>query len=187
MAKKTPQYLMLARILRPHGVRGDVRVQVVTSFPERMTELDTVFIGPAADTPLSSRQPMTGYRVVRAKHDKADNWLLHLDGINDRESAEPLRNLCLFVALADAVPLEENEYYLFQLIGLDVVTDSGQPLGKLVNVLETGANDVLVVHGERYGEVLLPLLDGIITSVDLAAGTMTVTVPAGLLPEEPSP
>jgi 16S rRNA processing protein RimM len=183
MANKTPQFLMLARILRPHGVRGDLRVQVVTGFPERMTELDNVYIGPATDGPLSSRTPMSSYRVERAKHDKADNWLLHLHGVDDRESADPLRSLCIFVALEDAVPLEQDEYYLFQLIGLHVVAHDGQPLGKLVDVLETGANDVFVIRGEPLGEVLIPLLDGIIVAVDLPGGVMTVNVPPGLLPE----
>jgi 16S rRNA processing protein RimM len=178
-----PPYLQVARVLRPHGIRGDLRVQVITSFPERLLKLKRVFVGPAAESYRAGRQALQAYSVTRAHHDKNDHWLIHLGGVDSREAADKLREMLLFVALEEAVPLEENEYYLYQLIGLEVLTVDGQPLGKLIEVLETGANDVFIVRGETYGEVLLPVIDGAIQSVDLEAGQMVMHLPDGLLPD----
>ena len=84
------------------------------------------------------------------------------------------------VALADAVPLEDDEFYLYQAIGLRVVSEDGDLLGEVVEVIETGANDVYVVRGES-GEILLPAIDECVIDVDIEAGTMTVHVMDGLL------
>lgn len=185
MAKnKQPPYLMLARILRPHGIRGDMRVQIVTSFPERLTALDQIWIGPEQDAPLASRKSMTAYRVVKANHDKGDNYLIHLDGIDTRDAAEPFRTLCLYVPLEQAAPLAPGEFYMFQLIGLEVATVEGKQLGTLQSILETGANDVFIVKGETYGEVLIPVIDGVIISIDLTAQQLVVQLPDGLMDAE---
>lgn len=179
-----PQYLQLARVLKPHGIRGDLRIQVVTSFPERMIHLEKVFVGPAPESYRASRVGLKAYRVTKSHHDKNDQWLIHLRGVDTREAADALRDMHLFVALEDAVPLEADEYYMFQLMGLDVYNAADkQLLGKLVDVLETGANDVFIVRGELYGEVLLPFIEGAIESVDLAAGKIVMHLPDGLLPD----
>jgi 16S rRNA processing protein RimM len=86
------------------------------------------------------------------------------------------------IPLEDAVPLEDDEFYLYQAIGLDVYTDEGDHLGHVVDILETGANDVYVVQGQR-GEVLLPAIDDCVLDVDIAAGKMTVHLLDGLLPD----
>ncbi|MBE2266947.1 MAG: 16S rRNA processing protein RimM, partial [Anaerolinea sp.] len=95
-----------------------------------------------------------------------------------------LRNLLVMVALENAVPLEEGEFYLYELIGLNVQTESGEALGTLTEVLETGANDVYVVNSPRYGEVLIPVLPETILETNIAAKRMTVRLPDGLLPEQ---
>ncbi|MBX3063600.1 MAG: 16S rRNA processing protein RimM [Anaerolineae bacterium] len=182
---ETPKYLQIAKVLKPHGIRGDVRVQVLTGYPERMIDLEKVFIGPAPESYRASKQDLSRYQITRAARDKNNQWLIHLKGIDDRDAAEPLRDMYVFVAIEDAVPLEENEYYLFQLVGLQVQTTEGEALGKLTDVMETGANDVFIVKGEAYGEVLIPVIDGVIQNVDLEAQIVTVALPDGLLsPEE---
>ncbi|MCC7452067.1 MAG: 16S rRNA processing protein RimM [Anaerolineae bacterium] len=176
-----PQFLILARILRPHGVRGDLSIQVVTDFPERLNDLDTVYLGL---NPADSAN-LTAYEVTWARRAKKDQWLLHLEGVDDRNEAEPLRNQYICVSLADAVPLEADEVYLFQVIGLNVQTSVGEALGRVMDVIETGANDVYVVRGEAYGEILLPAIPTVIRNIDPDAGVMIVDIPAGLLPDNP--
>src|SRR5690349_19577232 len=107
-----PQYLVLARVLRPHGVRGDLNVQILTDFPERMRDLDVVYLGTEPDNP----RRMTEQHLTFARRAKADQWIVHLDNVEDRDSAEAFRSQYIFVSLADAVPLEEDEVYLFQVI-----------------------------------------------------------------------
>ena len=177
--KSGPQFLILARVLRPHGVRGDLRVQVITSFPERMSRLDVVYVG--AD-PAEPRR-LTEQRVTWARRHKNDQWLIHLDGIEDREAADIFRSQYVCVSLADAVPLEDDEIYLFQVIGLDVRTVEGETLGRVIDIIETGANDVYVIRGESYGEILIPAIDSVILNISVETGAMTVRLPAGLLPD----
>ncbi len=180
-AQAGPQFLLLARILRPHGVRGDFVVQIITDFPERMNDLDAVYVG--AD-PSDARR-LTEQHVTWARRHRGDQWLLHLDSIDDRDQADHFRSQYICVSLADAVPLEADEVYLFQVIGLDVHTVEGEDLGKVVDIIETGANDVYVVRGEAYGEVLIPAIESVIRSINVDASLMTVDLPAGLLPEQP--
>ncbi len=177
-----PQYLLLARILRPHGVRGDFVVQIITDFPERMNDLDVVYVG--AD-PSDARR-LTEQHVTWARRHRGGQWLLHLDGIDDRDQADHFRSQYICVSLADAVPLEEDEVYLFQVIGLDVRTVAGEDLGKVVDIIETGANDVYVIRGDTYGEVLIPAIQSVIRSINVEASVMTVDLPAGLLPDQPA-
>jgi 16S rRNA processing protein RimM len=174
-----PPYLAVARVLRPHGVRGDLRVQALTRFPERMYRLEQVFLGPAPDD-YTALRPHT---VRRVRPEKDEFWLLHLEGIDDRDEAEPLRGQFIFVALADAVPLAEDEVYVFQIMGLEVRTLDDFVLGRVVDVIETGANDVYVIQGEAYGEVLLPAIEGVIVRIDVEGGLMTVNPLPGLLPD----
>jgi 16S rRNA processing protein RimM len=173
-----PQYLILARVLRPHGVRGDLSVQILTDFPDRMRDLDAVYLGTDPDKP----RRMTEQHVTWARRAKNDQWLLHLDGVEDRDAADAFRSQYLFVSLADAVPLEEDEVYLFQVIGLEVKTAEGESLGRVTGIIETGANDVYVVQGEAYGEILIPAIEGVILKTEPDAGIMLVQLPAGLLP-----
>ena len=179
--KSGPQFLLLARILRPHGVRGDFVVQIITDFPERMNDLDVVHVGADPSDP----RRLTEQHVTWARRHRADQWLLHLEGIEGRDQADHFRSQYICVSLADAVPLEDDEVYLFQVIGLDVRTVEGEDLGKVVDIIETGANDVYVIRGEAYGEILIPAIDRVIRSIDVDASLMTVELPAGLLPDQP--
>ena len=109
--------------------------------------------------------------------------LLQLDGITDRNQAEPLRQFMVLVDRDEAVPLEEGEFYLYQLIGLHVQTTGGEILGSIKDVLETGANDVYVVNSPRYGEILIPVTDETVVETDIEQGLVIVNLPDGLLPD----
>jgi len=174
-----PQYLIVARVLRPHGVRGDLRVQALASAPDRLASLDVVYMGRDPENSATLRE----HHIVRARRDKADVWLVQLEGVEDRDAADAFRNMYMLVSLADAVPLADDEVYLFQVMGLQVRTVEGLELGRVADIIETGANDVYVVRGELYGEVLLPAIDDVIVKIDVDNGVMIVRPMPGLLPE----
>jgi 16S rRNA processing protein RimM len=173
---QAPKYLLLGEVLRPHGIQGEMRVRVLTDYPERLAELDTVYIG---HDPNDEKATAYGIDSVRMHQGYA---LLKLAGVDDRDQADLLRQLYVMVSLEDAVPLEEGEFYLYQLIGLTVETEAGQTIGTLTEVLETGANDVYIVQSPRYGEVLIPVTDETIVKTDIDAGKVIVKLPEGLLP-----
>lgn len=99
--------------------------------------------------------------------------VVHVEGVDDRDQAERLRGAEIAVERTQLEPLAEGEYYWADLVGLRVVTTQGVDLGRIERLMETGANDVLVVHGDR--ERLIPYLrPDVVTSVDLEAGVLTV-------------
>jgi len=177
LSNETPRYLLLGEILRPHGIRGELRMRVLTDYPERISKRGYIFLGKDPNTDKAIRYTV---EAMRMHHDYG---LLKLAGVDDRTAAEAYRELFVMIPLEDAVPLEEGEVYLFQLIGLTVQTSAGEILGKLTEVLETGANDVYFVDSPKYGDVLIPATDDTIVEVNVEAGTITVELPEGLLPE----
>lgn len=170
-----PPFLVLGRVLRPHGIRGELRMEILTAYPERIVPGKRLYIGPDTSRPDTA----VVYVVSRAR--KHQHYLImQVEGIDNRSAAELLRDQYIMVTPDEAVPLEEGEFYLFQLIGLTVRTDKDDLLGELTEVIETGANDVYVVRGPR-GEVLLPAIDDCILDIDFDNQTMTVHLLDGLL------
>jgi 16S rRNA processing protein RimM len=168
-----PRYLVIAQAVRAHGIAGALRCRIITEHPGRFEGLQRVFVG---DPPVS-------YAVRRARLEGGTHGgmvLLSLAGIDTREAADALRGALIRVPFEEAVPLKPGEYYAHQIIGLRVATDAGEDLGRVTEVLTTGANDVYVVHGPR-GEVLLPAIRSVVQRIDIPAGTMIVHIIDGLL------
>ncbi len=163
-----PKYVTVGKILAPHGIRGEVKVEIMTDFPERFTKRPRLYLGRAA-RPVQVESARFFKRFV----------LLKLEGYPDRTSVESLRGELLQVPVEEAMPLDEGEYYLYQMLGLKVVTDEGRSLGEITEVIETGANDVYVVRGET-GEILLPDIAEVILDVDMERGVVTVHLIPGL-------
>jgi 16S rRNA processing protein RimM len=164
-----PSFLIIGRIQKPHSVRGEVRVMPYTDSPERFTWLETVYVGDEDPLPVA----------VESVRFHGDIILLKLAGYDSREAAQSLRGQWLQVPESEAAPLEEGEYYLYQLEGLQVFTDEGEELGELVQVMETGANNVFVVRGES-GELLLPDTNEVVVEIDFENGRMIVHLLPGL-------
>jgi 16S rRNA processing protein RimM len=166
-----PRYLAIGKVSRAHGVRGELSVTVLTEFPERFETTEWVFLGNEYE---AVPYHLEGYRW----HKK--NILLSLSGIDTRTLAEQFIGDYVQVPLEDAVPLPEGSYYLYELVGLDVVTTTGEPLGAVVDIIETGANDVYVVdNGDRT--VLLPAIPDVVQAIDIEQGRMVVELIDGLI------
>ena len=171
-----PKYLLIGEVLRPHGIIGEVKTKILTHYPERLSRLKTVYLTPSVDS-----NKITEYSLERVRMHQG-YALLKFKGIDDRDQADLLRQLVVMIAVGDAVPLDEGEHYLYQLVGLTVQIEGGETLGTLTEVLETGANDVYIVDSPKYGEVLIPATSETILSTDIATKLMIVRLPNGLLP-----
>lgn len=174
-----PEYLLAAEVLRPHGVRGEVRLKILTDYPERLADLDSVHIGRGVD------QPVTTYHVEKMRIHQGFG-ILKLKEIGDRDIAERLRGQFIMVALEDAIPLEDGEFYLYELIGLAVRTADDPNFGTLVEVLETGANDVYIIESAQYGQVLIPAVDGYVLETNIDEGYLLAHIPPELRSSRPT-
>jgi 16S rRNA processing protein RimM len=165
-----PRYLAVGRIRRPWGVRGELKVEILTDDPTRFQRLETVYVGPQ----------FVPYRLERARLHKG-HVLLKLANCDERDAAETLRDLLVQVNIKNALPLEEGEYWVYQIEGLEVWTTEHEPLGVVQEVLETGANDVYVVRDRSGRQVLVPALKDVVLEIDVDAGRMVVKLPEGLI------
>jgi len=167
-----PRFLVIGRVVKPHGIRGEVAVEILTDLPERYTWLETIYLGTDTPRPVA----LQGVRFHKTR------VLLKLDGYDDRNAADTLRGQWLQVPEADAVPLDEDEYYLYQLIGLKVFEEDEGYLGTLTEILETKANNVFIVNGPA-GEILVPDISQVIRDINFENGRLVVRLLPGLRPE----
>lgn len=170
ISSEPPRYLAVARILRPWGVRGMVKVKELSDFPERFVQTKEFYVG-EDHRPLRLEES-GGHRGAR---------LLKFAGYDTPEACNELRDQVLYIPIDEAMPLSEGEYYIYQIIGLEVWTDEDELLGTLTDVWETGANDVYVV--DRDGQtILLPAISEVILNTDLDRKRMTIHLLDGLMP-----
>ncbi len=141
-----------------------------TSDPSRFKRLKSVHIGDASAKPTA----ITGARLHQ------NVALLTFAGIDDRDAAELLRDQWLYIPSEEALPLEEGEYFLYQLEGLIVSDVEGHELGQLVEVMETGANNVFIVRGP-LGDILIPDIPDVVRVLDFDSGRMVVELLPGLV------
>jgi len=148
-----PLFLVIGKIRKPHGVRGELLVEILTEFPERIKPGGIVFLG------KKKHKQMIG--SVRFTH---TGMLLKFQDLDDRDEAGIFRNQLVYIKAANLPELPEDKYYFHELIGMDVKTQAGELLGSVSEILETGANDVLVVT--RSGEEeLIPFIEQVIIKI----------------------
>jgi 16S rRNA processing protein RimM len=168
--------IAVGHIIGVHGLRGEVKVELYTDFPERFVPGAVLMVG----------EELAEETIEQVREHKS-NLLIKFAGCKSRTDAEALRNRWLFVDEADAAQLEEGAYWIHDIIGLEVFTEQGAAVGRITDVLATGSNDVYVVAPtgafNRGREVLLPALDDVILTVALDQGRMVVRLPDGLLDE----
>ena len=162
-----PEFLIVGRILAPWGIKGEVKVEVITDFPERFAPRNFVYLD-SRPFEIESCRPHKQFLVVK------------LAAIDSVEAAEQLRDCDLTIPRAELPELPEGQYYTFQLIGLVVVTKEGERLGQVADIMTTAGNDVYIVEGKR-GDILIPAIEDVVKSIDLKKGTITIEAIEGLL------
>lgn len=163
-----PLYLSVGFLRRPHGVKGEIVMDLHTDFPERMKKGRKLFVG-------DDHKPMT---LTNVRPHQA-GLLVKFKDVDTPEDAGLYRNQWVYVQTKD-VPLPEGQHYKHELLGLKVIGEDGNPLGELVEILETGANDVYVVRDDSGKEILLPNIPSVILDLDLGMRTMRVHLLEGL-------
>jgi 16S rRNA processing protein RimM len=166
---RSPQWVAVGRITRAHGVKGEVSVLVLSQVAERFEPGSRLFLGEGEQQPLT---------VAEARPHR-QRLLVRFEGVMDRDRAEELQGSYLFVTAASAPELPEGEFWTHQLVGCEVVTDSGRSLGRIREVIRTAANDVWAAGGDE-GEVLIPALKEVVETVDLRGGRVVVHEIPGL-------
>ena len=167
----------MGRVGKTHGLRGEVKVIPETDDPKRFEALETVFLGktPTQATPHAIAS-------VRLQHTKrGPTVVLKLKGVDTVDGAAALRRLSVFARREDLPPLADDEFFLHDLIGLDVLTDQGEAVGTMADVLEMPANNVYVVSRPGLPDALIPAVPAFIDEVDIEGGRLVVRPIEGLL------
>jgi 16S rRNA processing protein RimM len=165
-----PAFLVVGKIRRPHGVHGDVVMEIYTDSPGRLIPEKTVFLGQQHEKLIITR---------RRSHN--EGLLLGFEGVSSPEQAGRFRNQNVSIASSETPELAEGQYYFHQLIDLQVVDEFGNYLGKLTEILETGANNVYVINNSNGHELLLPAIPDVLLNIDLVSKTIKVHLPPGLV------
>ena len=164
--------LRVGVIANTHGIRGEVKVFPTTDEKERFKDLKKVILD------IGKEQKVLEIQSVRFFKNLV---ILKFKGIDNINDIEMYKGKDLLVTWEDAVPLEEGEYFIADLLDLDVYSDEDEKIGVLYDVMQTGANDVYVVKTEEGKEILLPAIDECILDIDLEENRMTVHIMEGLL------
>jgi 16S rRNA processing protein RimM len=166
------QPILVGTVARAHGLHGEVVVDSYTDAPERYAPGSTLDASVSeADAPMRLR--------IATSRPFGERLLVRFEGIESRTAAEALRGANLTISRSETKSLPEGQHYRFELVGLRAETPRGERIGEVTEVFTTGANDVIVVRGDR-GEILVPMSPGVIVSVDVAGGSITMDPPPGL-------
>ena len=164
-----PRFLIVGHVCAPHGLRGELRVQIYTDFPERFRAGAEIWMG----------DPPAPFAIERARLQGDQAWV-KLTGLDSRNAVEGFRGCDVFVPAEQAMPLPEGAYYIHQIVGLEVWTDAGERLGVVSDVLTLPANDVYAVDSPQ-GEIWLPAIQDVILDIDMQGRRMTVRLLPGLI------
>ena len=170
--KGGPDYLIVGYLRRAHGVHGEMVMEVQTDFPERLKPKTKVFVG-------KDYQPMT----IATARNHSEGLLIKLNGVDTPEDAARYRNRLVYVSAADRPPLPKGQFYVHELIGFDVVDEEESLIGKLTEIMQTGANDVYVVTRPDASEVLLPVISSVVLDIEADRRLIRVHLIPGLLDE----
>jgi 16S rRNA processing protein RimM len=161
-------YQLVGRVVAVRGLHGEMRVDLTDPEATQFLQAGEIYIG----------EDHLRLKVRQARLFKRQG-LLQVEGVDDRDNAEFWRDAQLYVPAGEVASLDEDEYYYRQIVGLSVFTEEGEELGRVIDVLPTGANDVYVVKGAD-GEILLPAIKEVILHVDLDRGALLVRLLDGL-------
>lgn len=198
---KAPEYLIVGQVVAPFGVQGELKVNILTEFPDRFKRLEHVTLAPfsyiapelvpaASLNPATARsftpRPSNALRppaeptpfAIESAHIHKGQLRLKLGGVSSPEDGEALRGYWVLVPLESARQLPQGAYYIYQIVGLEVYTTAGDFIGKVQDVITATANDVYVVRGpgvrDPSSELLVPAIKMVVKRVDPEAGRVTI-------------
>lgn len=167
--------LNVGKIVNTHGVRGEIKIWPQTDFPDVRFRKGSRLLAypPEKGEPIEVE--------VQSAREQNNLFYLKLTGFDNINDVEKFKGWELKVSGEDRVPLEEGEYYVRDIVGCSVVTEEGETLGTIADILSPGANDVWVVKRPKGKELLLPVIDDVVLDVDTAGKTVKVRLMEGLL------
>ena len=165
-------WIIIGRIRGPHGIRGEIRVEVLTDFPERFQTSKRLYIG-------DSHAP---YDVEKVRF-TPKGVLLKLAGVDWRDSASRIARSYVALPENELAPLPAGSFHHHQIRGIKVFADDGSFLGTVMEIITTGSNDVYIVRNEEGEEVLLPATTEVVRTIDLEAQRIVVNLIPGLIPD----
>jgi len=165
------EWAAIGKVVALFGIRGELKVLLLTDIPNRFAGLGAVYAGPDHTRHLiQSVRPYKGEMIV-----------LKLEGIDDADTAESLRDQNLAIPVSELAQLPPDSYYQHDILGLMVITLKGQKLGSIVDIIVTGSNDVYVIKAPDGSQVLIPAIKDVIKQVDLIRRTIYIDPLPGLL------
>lgn len=170
MQQKT-EWAAIGQVVALFGIRGELKVRLLTDIPERFQQLEVIYLGP-------DHQP---YKIERVRPHKGEVIILKLVGVDEANTAESLRRQELMIPVSQLAKLPVDSYYQHDILGLDVFTLTNRALGSLVDIIETGSNDVYVVQGPDGKQAMIPAIKEIVKQIDLKRRTMYIDPLPGLL------
>ncbi len=171
-----PRPVVLGRVRGAHGLRGQLRVQFFGDGPDNLARLPEVVLAPRADAPEVAR-----HEVLRCSPGRRGEVRLALAGVKDRDAAEALRGLLVLGEPSHLEVLPPGDYYWYELVGCEVLDEGGRRLGRIRELWDTGAHDVLVVEREGGADLLVPAVDEWLRRVDPEARQVVVRLLPGML------
>lgn len=169
------EYLTVGRIVNTHGIRGEVRVLSRTDFPEIRFRPGNVLYVDMPD------QGIRGTLEIETSRVHKNLYLLRFKGLAHINDVEKYKGAWLKVPSSDKVELEEDEYYFHEIIGCDVVTEAGEAIGTVTEILQPGANDVWVAVTPEKREILIPVIPDVVLDVDVDMKKITIRLMEGML------
>ena len=166
------EYFEIGQIVNTFGIKGMVKIKPFTDDIKKFSNLKTIYI--------KTKSGLTEFKIEQVRYVK-NMVMLKLAGIDTVEEAEKYRNLYIKILRDQEEELEEGSYYVVDILGCKVNTDANQELGKIVDVFQTGSNDVYVVKDELGKQILLPAIKQVIKNVDIKNKIITVHLLEGLV------
>lgn len=171
-AENPDELLLIGTIVAPFGVKGELKLKSLTDRPDLLgRRIRAVFVGKAR----------TQHTITKAYEHKPGLLVLSLQGVAGRDAAEELRGEEVYIRETDAAPLAEDEYFVHQLYGLKVLSEAGEEIGTVREVMSTGANDVLVVARKGQPDALIPVVKDFVAELDIPGGRAVIRPIEGLL------
>ena len=162
----------VGRIQKAHGLKGEVQIHLLTAHPDHLSIVESVFV-------KVDESPATLYTVERSFWN-GNKFIFKLNGIDDRNTAEAFRGADVLVTGDSAYLPDADEYFISELIGMDVVDTEGGQLGRITDVLSYPAHDIYVVKNKEK-EIMVPAVHEYIKEVNVETGTVTITLIDGLV------